>query len=82
MNKSTFPITANFDNLLRANEALITKINIPVPNSNGIFQRYQLPILTAAHTPIHWRYDLNPQTNPYGLERIGINATFNAGAIK
>ncbi|MCZ4224849.1 glycoside hydrolase family 130 protein [Pedobacter rhodius] len=49
---------------------------------NGIFDRYEHPILTAGHAPLNWKYDFNPQTNPYLLERIGINATFNAGAIK
>ncbi|RNL55799.1 glycoside hydrolase family 130 protein [Pedobacter jejuensis] len=49
---------------------------------NGIFDRYENPILTAAHAPLNWKYDFNPETNPYLLERIGINATFNAGAIK
>jgi 4-O-beta-D-mannosyl-D-glucose phosphorylase len=49
---------------------------------NGIYYRYQNPVLTAAHTPVFWRYDLNPETNPYLMERFGINGTFNAGAIK
>lgn len=48
---------------------------------NGVFERYQNPILTAAHTPLSWRYDLNAETNPFLMERFGINATFNAGAI-
>lgn len=50
--------------------------------SNGVWTRYKYPILTSAHAPLHWRYDLNPSTNPNMMERIGINATFNAGAIK
>ncbi|MGI4736057.1 MAG: glycoside hydrolase family 130 protein [Janthinobacterium lividum] len=49
---------------------------------NGIFDRYAYPVLTAAHAPLAWKYDLNPATNPYLMERIGINATLNAGAIK
>lgn len=61
---------------------LISKRNKPVKQSNGIFKRYKNPILTAEHTPIEWRYDLNPATNPYQLERIGMNVAFNAGAIK
>ena len=61
---------------------LISKKNKPEKISNGIFWRYKNPIVTAEHTPIHWRYDLNKETNPLGLERIGINATFNAGAMK
>src|SRR5690606_7420319 len=49
---------------------------------NGIYDRYEYPILTAAHVTLHWRYDLNPKNNPYLMERIGVNAVFNAGAIK
>ncbi|MEO8569432.1 MAG: glycosidase [Ginsengibacter sp.] len=49
---------------------------------NGIFNRYGNPVLTGAHTPLEWRFDFNPARNPYLLERIGINAVFNAGAIK
>lgn len=63
-------------------EQLITKPNKKQELGNGIFDRYQNPVLTAAHTPVFWRYDLNPQTNPYLMERFGINAAFNAGAIK
>ena len=63
------------DSLLeRPNEALAD------PN-NGVYTRYRFPVLTAAHTPLAWRYDLNASTNPYLMERIGINAVFNAGAI-
>lgn len=61
---------------------LINRANVVVPESNGVYNRYKYPILTAAHTPLEWRYDFNPQTNPYLLERFGINAVFNAGAIK
>jgi len=49
---------------------------------NGIYDRYELPVLTAQHTPLFWRYDLDPQTNPFLMERFGINAVFNAGAIR
>jgi len=61
---------------------LISKKNKPVSVSNGIYNRYKNPIVTANHAPLHWRYDLNAETNPLALERIGINATFNAGAMK
>lgn len=61
---------------------LISKKNEPLFSKNGVFQRYKNPILTADHAPIHWRYDLNPETNPFLMERISINAAFNAGAIK
>lgn len=63
-------------------EQLIQQPNVAVPYTNGIYQRYQNPVLTAAHTPLTWRYDFNPKTNPYLMERIGVNAVFNAGAIK
>lgn len=63
-------------------EALLTTTNKPVLSTNGIYERYQNPILTAAHVPINWRFDFNKQTNPYLLERIGVNATLNSGAIK
>lgn len=63
-------------------ESLVTKPNQPVDLGNGIYERYENPVLTAQHAPITWRYDLNPATNPYLMERFGINATFNAGAIK
>jgi 4-O-beta-D-mannosyl-D-glucose phosphorylase len=60
----------------------ISKPNEKAGLGNGVYNRYINPVLTAAHTPVFWRYDLNPQTNPYLMERFGINAVFNAGAIK
>lgn len=67
--------------LLENYEALINKKNTPMPESNGIYQRWQNPIITAEHTPVYWRYDLNEASNPLLMERLGINATFNAGAL-
>ena len=49
---------------------------------NGIYDRWKYPVLTREHVPLYWRYDLNPETNPYFMERLGINAVFNAGAIE
>lgn len=49
---------------------------------NGILQKYKYPVLTREYVPLHWRYDLNPQTNPYFMERLGINAVMNSGAIE
>ncbi|MDE6446073.1 MAG: glycosidase [Alistipes sp.] len=63
-------------------EELLTRRNTPDERYNGIYTRYRNPILTAEHTPLHWRYDLDPQTNPFCMERIGMNAVMNAGAIK
>lgn len=62
-------------------EELIHTPNERTTNSNGIVQRYRNPVLTAAHTPLFWRYDLNQESNPFLMERFGINAVFNAGAI-
>jgi 4-O-beta-D-mannosyl-D-glucose phosphorylase len=67
--------------LFQTQEKLLTRKNLSIIETNGIYQRYQYPVLTAAHTPIFWRYDLNNQTNPHLMERQGVNATFNAGAI-
>ena len=63
-------------------QQLLDRPNQPEELGNGIFSRYAHPVLTAAHTPLAWRYDLNPATNPYLMERLGVNATLNAGAIK
>jgi 4-O-beta-D-mannosyl-D-glucose phosphorylase len=67
--------------LLTRHEKLITRKNEPVNEGNGIYQRYRYPVLTAAHAPVFWSYDLNPETNPFLMERIGVNAAFNSGAM-
>lgn len=61
---------------------LIERKNEKILPGNGIFERYKYSVLTAEHTPVFWRYDMNRETNPYFMERFGINAVFNAGAIK
>ncbi len=63
-------------------EVLLSQPNAPVKETNGIITRYEHPVVTAAHIPLAWRYDFNPLTNPYCVERIGFNATMNSGAIK
>lgn len=63
-------------------EALIAKENVPSEFYNGIYTRWTDPVLTRDHAPIHWRYDLDPETNPRFMERLGVNAAFNAGAIE
>jgi len=68
--------------LIADHEAFLSIKNEPTADTNGVYQRYKNPILTAAHTPIHWRYDLNPETNPMLMERQGMNAAFNSGAIE
>ena len=60
----------------------IDRSNVVRNDGNGIYDRYKFPVLTAAHAPLIWRYDLNPETNPHLMERFGINAVFNAGAMK
>ena len=75
-----------FDQKLRKlfddHEKLITRNNEKIEKGNGIFHRYKYPVITAEHTPVFWRYDLDYNTNPYLLERLGVNGTFNAGAIE
>ena len=61
---------------------LIERPNERIEPGNGIFWRYKYPILTGEHAPLFWRYDLNPSTNPDLMERFGIHAAFNAGAMK
>ncbi|KIC94135.1 glycosidase [Flavihumibacter solisilvae] len=68
---------------LQNDHAMLTeRINEPAEEFNGVFRRYKYPVLTAAHTPVFWRYDLDQNSNPFLMERFGINAVFNAGAIK
>lgn len=68
--------------LAQNQERLITTPNQKIEEGNGIFNRYKNPVLTSAHIPYNWRYDLNPLTNPFLIERFGINAVLNSGAIK
>ncbi len=69
--------------LEKEHKTLIEQKNAPEENAgNGIYQRYQNPVVTAAHVPLNWRFDLNEKTNPFLQERIGMNAAFNAGAMK
>jgi len=70
------------ENLKAEHEELLSRKNIKSESGNGIYDRYEYPVLTAAHAPLHWRYDFNPETNPFLMERIGVNATLNSGAIK
>lgn len=63
-------------------EKLITRKNKKTDDYNGIYDRYEYPVLTAAHAPLIWKYDFNYETNPYFMERLGINAALNSGAIE
>ena len=67
--------------LKESHEQLLTKKNHPI-EGNGVYERYANPVLTADHAPLEWRYDLHKETNPYLMERFGIHAAFNSGAIK
>jgi len=62
-------------------DALLSRSNLPQVGGNGIYERYRHPVLTADHAPLEWRYDFDPQSNPFMMERLGINAVFNAGAM-
>lgn len=62
-------------------EALLARKNEPI-DSNGIYEKYKNPIITAEHTPLEWRYDFCEQDNPFFMQRIMMNATLNAGAMK
>ncbi|VGO19597.1 glycoside hydrolase family 130 protein [Pontiella sulfatireligans] len=68
--------------LTAEHEGLIQAKNEPVLPGNGIYTKWTNPVVTAAHAPLHWRYDLNPETNPFLMERIGVNAALNPGAIE
>lgn len=68
--------------LRQRHEELLQQLNEPLEETNGIICRYARPVLTREHIPLEWRYDLNPATNPYCMERISYNATMNSGAIK
>ncbi|WP_151737782.1 glycoside hydrolase family 130 protein [Paenibacillus tengchongensis] len=63
-------------------ETLIARKNEKQPYGNGTYDRYKYPLLTAEHAPLVWRYDFNPETNPFFAERIGVNGVFNPGAIE
>ncbi len=62
--------------------AIVTQPNPAEACGNGIFTRYAHPVLTPEHVPLEWRYDLNPETNPYLMTRLGINSAFNVGAME
>ena len=68
--------------LQQQHETLLQRQNTPLEDTNGIVRRYTFPVVTNGHIPLEWRYDLNPATNPFCLERIGVNACMNSGAIK
>jgi 4-O-beta-D-mannosyl-D-glucose phosphorylase len=74
--------TKRLSALQRDYTKLIKRPNRKAAGGNGVFSRYLYPVITADHTPLFWRYDLNYATNPHLMERLGVNATFNAGAME
>lgn len=63
-------------------ERIVDRQNKKTADYNGIYDRYKFPVLTREHIPVFWRYDLDEKTNPYFMERLGVNAVFNSGAIE
>lgn len=79
---STDAFERRAEHLRRTHETLVTRENEAQPSRSGLFERYRHPVLTDEHVPLEWRFDFNPEANPRLLERLGVNAVFNAGAIK
>jgi len=80
MNKIEFEL--RLKKLYEEQEEYLSRPNKMLPTKNGIFNRFENPAVTPDNVPIHWRFDLDYDSNPHLLERLGINATFNTGAIK
>lgn len=75
-------IHPKYKELLEKQEQLLARPNeINSSFYNGVYDRYQYPVITRHHVPLHWRFDLDETTNPHFMERLGINATLNPGAI-
>jgi 4-O-beta-D-mannosyl-D-glucose phosphorylase len=75
-------IHPEYEKINRRYERLIRRVNTPVPESNGVFTRWRHPVLTARHIPPFWTLDVKLESNPFLMERLGVNAVFNAGALK
>ncbi|MVB12021.1 4-O-beta-D-mannosyl-D-glucose phosphorylase [Caprobacter fermentans] len=75
-------LNAEYFRRLRQQEELLLKHNHPQEFYNGIFTRWCNPVLTREHIPLLWKYDLDAETNPYFMERLGANSTFNSGALE
>ena len=80
MNKQKFD--KKIKELFKKHNELVKRKNVKLKGGNGVFSRYKYPVLTAEHAPIFWRYDLNYKTNPFLMERLGVNGAFNAGAME
>ncbi|OPX43850.1 4-O-beta-D-mannosyl-D-glucose phosphorylase [Ruminiclostridium hungatei] len=68
--------------LVQQHNCLVKRKNNRLEGGNGIFDRYQYPVITSEHTPLFWRYDLDRNANPYLMERLGVNCAFNPGALE
>lgn len=79
---SASDFNSRFEQIRKQHTALTEAKNSSIFSVNGIYNRHQNPVLTRDHVPLEWRFDLNPKTNPFFMERIGFNAVFNAGAFK
>ena len=80
MNRSQF--NQKLRGVVTSHQRLVRRKNEIVHESNGVFNRYKYPVLTAAHTPVYWRYDLDYTSNPNLMERLGLNSVFNVGAVE
>lgn len=73
--------TAQQKKVMEAYEKVVSKKNKKTSFYNGIYEKYENPVLTREHIPPFWKYDFNTDTNPHFMERLGVNAVFNSGAI-
>lgn len=80
MSQPTF--TQKLKRIQQQHEQFLRRPNCPQKNGNGIFDRYEYPVLTAEHVPLEWRYDFDPRTNPHLMTRLGVNCVFNVGAME
>ena len=68
----------NYKKASEAYEKLIGRKNIISERYNGIYDCYEYPVLTAAHAPLIWRYDMNPETNPFFIHSMGTSGVMEA----
>ncbi len=72
----------NKEMIMKRYEEIVNRKNVKSDFYNGIYDRYEYPVLTRDHIPPFWKFDMNPETNPYFMERLGVNCAFNSGAIE
>lgn len=71
----------DYERQLSIYNEIIHRKNVKTEFYNGIYDRWKYPVLTRHHIPLFWKYDLNEKTNPFFMERLGVNAVMNSGAI-